>query len=99
VDWIREHAPAESGPDWMAERLTAHPIAVDCEPVRLQNPAAASIPRTFILCTVGMEEPWPMVERLREAAAWQVLNLDADHLAPLAAPQLLAEALLSLTEA
>lgn len=97
TDWIREHAPPGIDPEWIASRLTAHPVAVDMEPVQLQNPAAASIQRAFILCTADKDEPWPMVDRLRADPTWRVLDLDATHLAPLSAPELVADALLSLT--
>ncbi len=72
--------------------------------LRLGNPAAAALPRAFILCTADKDltaEPQTdsyvlAVERVRSDPNWRVIELDDNHLVNLNGPQATAEALLSL---
>ena len=88
---------------WFSAKLASsgQPIETFRQPIRLANPAADSVPRTFLRCPVdgaiwaGIYEP--MVERLRNDSRWRLLELASNHLAPIAAPDLVAEALLAIT--
>ena len=43
-------------PEWAQSKLSPHPLKTLTTPVSLSNPAARSIPRTFILCTDDSSE-------------------------------------------
>lgn len=95
--WI----PDTSARQWFVTKLAAtpQPIKTFSQPVRLGNPAADAVPRTFIRCPVD-GSVWahiyePIVERVRGDKRWEVRELASNHCAPIAAPQLVAEALLS----
>jgi pimeloyl-ACP methyl ester carboxylesterase len=87
---------------WVAAKLASNgqPIRTFSQPVRLANPAAKAVPRTFIRCPVD-GEAWayildPIYERLRQDPGWQVWELPSNHLAPIAVPELVAETLLDI---
>jgi pimeloyl-ACP methyl ester carboxylesterase len=87
---------------WCAAKLASNgqPIETFRQQIRLSNPAADEVPRTFIRCPVD-GAVWasiydPMMERLREDPRWQVRVLATNHLAPIAAPSLVAEALMEI---
>jgi pimeloyl-ACP methyl ester carboxylesterase len=65
---------------WMSSRVGDHPIKTFMEPVRLSNPDAAALPRTFISCTT---HPRPALvataKRLRSDPAWRYRELVAGH--------------------
>lgn len=88
---------------WFAAKLASNgqPIETFRQPVRLSNPAADVVPRTFIRCPVD-GAVWasiydPIVERTRNDPRWGVRELASNHLAPLAAPELVAAALIDVT--
>ena len=68
------------------------------------NPAAAALPRAFVLCTADKDlqadpqmDPYVLtVERVRSDPNWRVVELAENHMANLNNPQATAEALLSL---
>lgn len=79
-------------------KLVPQPLATYTQPIRLGNPAAAAIPRAFILCTEEKPVGDPFVttaSQLRSAPGWRYRELAENHLAPITAPQATAEALLS----
>jgi pimeloyl-ACP methyl ester carboxylesterase len=95
--WI----PNVDARQWFVRKLAAtpQPIKTFSQPIRLGNPVADSVPRTFIRCPID-GSVWahiydPIVERLRRDKRWQIRELASNHCAPIAAPQLVAEALLS----
>jgi hypothetical protein len=95
--WI----PDAGARQWFVTKLAAtpQPIKTFSQPIRLGNPAADSVPQTFIRCPVD-GSVWahiydPIVERLRGDKRWGIRELASNHCAPIAAPQLVAEALLS----
>lgn len=65
---------------WMSNRVGDHPLRTFTEPVRLSNPAAAALPRTFISCTA---HPRPALvataSRLRTDPTWRYRELFAGH--------------------
>ena len=89
---------------WCVAKVASNgqPIETFRQPVRLSNPAADSVPCTFIRCPVD-GEVWasmydPLVERLSNDPRWKVRELASNHLAPIAAPSLVAEALQKIIE-
>jgi hypothetical protein len=89
---------------WFVTKLAAspQPIKTFSQPIRLANAAADSVPRTFIRCPVD-GSVWahiydPIVERVRGDKRWQVRELASNHCAPIAAPRLVAEALLDVAD-
>ena len=72
------------------------------QPVRLGNPAAAALPRAYVFCTEDKGEGSSSVRfaaRYRSAPGWRYREVAANHMAPITAPQALAEAFLSLVSA
>jgi len=65
--------------------------------VRLTNPAAAALPRTYIFCTATEGFPFaPSAKRAREEAGWHYREIATAHNAMMTAPQKLTELLLEL---
>ena len=84
---------------WVVTRLVAspQPIKTFRQAVSLSNPAADSVPCTFIRCPID-GEVWasiydPIVDRVRHDPRWQVRELPSNHLAPIVAPELVADML------
>jgi pimeloyl-ACP methyl ester carboxylesterase len=89
--------PADRG--WLLAKLVPQPLASYTQPIRLQNPAAAAVPRTFVSFTEGKEQGDVFAStatRLRSAPGWRYRELADNHLAPINAPQATADLLLSL---
>lgn len=76
----------------MRSKFTAQPVKSMEQAVRLTNPVAATLPRTFVNCT---ETRWftAFVERAW-AAGWRYRELDAVHDAMITAPEALVDLLL-----
>lgn len=89
---------------WFASKLAAsgQPIATFRQPVRIGNPVADTVPRTFLRCPIAGESMADMydriVDRLRKDGRWRVRELQSSHLAPLRDPRLVAEALLDISQ-
>lgn len=83
--------------DWLLAKLTPQPLATQTQAVTLGNPAAAALPRVFIHCTEeDVLVPVSFVDELRSDPGWQVVEVADNHFAPINAPELTVEALLSL---
>ena len=85
--------------DWMRPRLADQPWRTLKEPVRLKNPAAEALPRTYIYCTdrpAGAPNPG-FLERIRGEPGWTFRDLDTGHEAMITAPEPLAGLLVQLT--
>lgn len=82
----------------LAAKLTPQPLGTFEQPVRLTNPAASSLLRTYVHCTAGPLAPSfaPFAERFRTASGWNYHELATGHDAMLTAPGELAEVLLEL---
>ena len=99
--FLRDLTKDPADVDWLLAKLVPQPMAVSSTPVKLGNPAAAALPRAYILCTEGRgtaeEDPGVrFVDGLRSDPNWRVVELADNHLAPINAPVATAEALLSL---
>ena len=104
VEWLRGAIKDPAEAEWFIAKLVPHPELTNLQPVKLGNPAAAALPRAFILCTADKDlradpqmDPFVLtVERVRSDPNWRVLELDDNHMANLNSPQATAEALVSL---
>ena len=80
---------------------SGQPIETFRQPIRVSNPSADSVRRTFIRCPVdgavwaGIYDP--IAERLRKDSRYRVVELASNHLAPLVAADAVAGALLAIT--
>lgn len=82
---------------WWATKLTPQPVKTLTQRLRLGNPQATAIPRTYIFCTEGKGESdatLRMAAAARSDSAWRYLELASTHLAPFVAPTALAEVVL-----
>ncbi len=93
---------SESHLRWVAERLTPHLGKTWTQPIRLSG-AAASIPTTYVRCTVGYnpddEDTRRQDARIRNESTWRYLELEATHVAPISKPGLVADVLLAVAQA
>ena len=82
---------------WMLPRLRPTPFGHFTSPVRLANPAAEQLPRTYIRCR-GF--PHPGFDRYAQTASqdtsWRLLQLEGSHLPYITSPHELAPMLLEL---
>ena len=85
--------PDAADREWMFSKVTPQPAAAMAGQVRIGNPAARSIPRSFI----GGEEAGfqPVADRAREAG-WGMYHLDSGHDPMVSHPRELAEILLGI---
>jgi pimeloyl-ACP methyl ester carboxylesterase len=99
ADLIRSWIPDPTDQAWFFSKMTPHPLATHTQPIRPGNPAAAAVPRAFILCTEGKDPTnfmLPMAARLRSAPGWRYRELADTHDAPVNVPQATPEVHLSL---
>jgi pimeloyl-ACP methyl ester carboxylesterase len=97
--YVQEQITDAPDQTWMLERMTPHPLDAFAQPVRLQHPAAAALPRSYVYCTEGKGEGSTSkryAATYRSAPGWRYREIAANHLAPITAPKALAEAFLSL---
>jgi pimeloyl-ACP methyl ester carboxylesterase len=98
--WLGSLVRDPADREWLLTKLVPQPLATYTQPIRVGNPAAAAIPRAFILCTEGKDavgDPFATTaSQVRSAPGWRYRELAENHLAPINAPQATAEALLSL---
>jgi pimeloyl-ACP methyl ester carboxylesterase len=88
---------AEEDVPWFYARMTPQLIKTLTQPIRLSNPAAVVIPRTFVLCRNNWDDPLPPdIQRARTEPGWDYRELDTDHVPMFARPRELADVLLSL---
>lgn len=82
---------------WVRPRLNMHPFKTGFDRVRLTNPQAAQIPRTYIYCNNPAIGPFgQFADRLRDDATWQYLEMATGHDAMISEPEKLAEILLEI---
>ena len=75
---------------WVNHRFTPQPLKTVTTPIKLSNPAAAALPRTFIHCT---RPAFPLADAFAQrakAAGFKFLELPTGHAAPVTAPKELA---------
>lgn len=85
--------------EWIQERLTPHPYSTyeDPPPTPDNPPRSASIPRTYIHCTLGPLSSWfePFAARARKLG-WNVHTMAVGHDVMITHPNELAEILLRI---
>ena len=83
---------------WLVERLGPTPYKVFTDPVRLGDPAAAALPRTYIRCLANA--PMPAFDRFaqvaRETPGWRYREMAGAHEPFVTAPDELAALLLEV---
>jgi hypothetical protein len=81
----------------MVPRLRPVPFAQFTTPLRLENPAAAALPRRYVRC---LRNPHPGFDRFAQLAeetpGWRRHDLDGGHLPYISCPHELAALLLEL---
>jgi pimeloyl-ACP methyl ester carboxylesterase len=82
---------------WVQERLTPHPYSTYEDPPASSTPESASIPRTYIHCTLGPLSSWmePFAARARKLK-WNVHAMAWNHDIMITQPNELAELLLRI---
>jgi pimeloyl-ACP methyl ester carboxylesterase len=87
--------------EWVQERLTAHPYSTyeDAPPTPDDPAKSASMPSTYIHCTVGPLSSWmqPFAARARKLK-WPVYTMESGHEAMITNPNELAEILLQIAD-
>lgn len=83
--------------EWVHERLTPHPCSTYKDPPPSGSLESASIPRTYIHCTIGPLSSWmePFAARARKLD-WNVHTMAAGHDVMITHPNELAEILLRI---
>ncbi|MDQ6833228.1 MAG: alpha/beta hydrolase, partial [Chloroflexota bacterium] len=93
---------AEEDLAWVRPRLGMHPLQTKLDPVRLSNPHASRLPRTYIYCTNPAAPPEaprafaPFAARLRADADWRYMEIATGHDAMITEPGQLSRLLLDL---
>lgn len=80
---------------WMAPRLTPHPLNTMLQPIRLANPAARALPRTFIYCNkpaIGFFDGFAQKVR----SGWRYREIATGHTAMVTEPRRVADLLLEI---
>ena len=76
--------------DWVAERLTPHPLKTWIDPIRLVHGGSDGLPRTYVLCTDPMlamtQFPW-VARQAAADPAWNTQELATGHDAMVTDPQ------------
>jgi pimeloyl-ACP methyl ester carboxylesterase len=83
-------------------RRTPHPLATLEQRISLSSPEAAALPRSYILFSRNSQYHAPVMARMAERgreAGWRVLDLPADHDAPMTHPRELTDLLAGLVPA
>jgi pimeloyl-ACP methyl ester carboxylesterase len=83
--------------EWVQERLTPHPYSTYEDPPASGTSESASIPRTYIHCTIGPFSSWmePFAARARKLK-WNVYTMAAGHGVMITHPNELAEILFQI---
>jgi pimeloyl-ACP methyl ester carboxylesterase len=85
---------AEDDLAWVCPRLGMHPLNTHLDPVRLSNPLAQRLPRTYLYC--GGPILKDLADRLRADPDWHVVELATGHDAMVTEPEQLSRLLLDL---
>lgn len=81
----------EKDVQWMSRRMGFHPIGTMLEPLRVNNPRASSLPRTFIYCTRPAMGLLDVFAQRARAENWKYHELATGHTAMITAPRELAQ--------
>lgn len=82
--------------EWVRSKATPHPLGTLAQPLSLNNPAAASIPRGYLCCQAGREQFGAYLQPYRGDRAWKFVDIDSGHWPMISAPEDLARALMDV---
>jgi pimeloyl-ACP methyl ester carboxylesterase len=85
-------------PSGAPPRMTAHPFKSLLDPLLIQNPAAASILRSFVYCTQSGEECLDRVAARVQAEGWHYYEMETGHMAMITAPKEVVDVLLEIAK-
>lgn len=87
---------AETDMEWFQSKATPQPLKTLTQPLRVGNPLAKAIPRTFVQCTAGQEgHPVPPeIQRSHRSGSWDYRELATGHWPMMSTPQELGDLLL-----
>jgi pimeloyl-ACP methyl ester carboxylesterase len=99
--WLAATMPDPEVCAWVLANFTPQPMATYTQPLSLTNPAAATIPRTFIFCSEGKGDAsndhsvrtW---ERVSQDPGWRVVQVRDTHMAPVNNPAAITATLAAL---
>jgi len=82
---------------WGVARMTPMPVRTMTQPLA-PSPLPADLPRTYVYCTQGKdgEPPLRNLDRIRADPSWRVVELAANHIAHVTAPDKVTATLLDL---
>jgi pimeloyl-ACP methyl ester carboxylesterase len=81
--------------DWVARRITPHPLASYTDPIMLDHPVGNGRPRLYIRCTdPAYPAVVPSYDRIKAEEGWTLADIATGHDAMVTAPEALAEILL-----
>ena len=85
---------------WVRPRLTPQPFKTFTQPLRLQNAAGFTGPKTFVACTEAPRATWrdEMTGCARAEHGWRYRELATGHDAMITAPRALADLLLEIAQ-
>jgi pimeloyl-ACP methyl ester carboxylesterase len=81
--------------DWVARRITPHPLASYTDPIMINHPVGNGLPRVYIRCTDPVYPAVvPSYDRIKAEGGWTLVDIATGHDAMITAPEALAEILL-----
>ena len=82
--------------DWVARRITPHPLAAYTDTIHLDHPVGNGRPRVYIRCTDPVYPAVvPSYDRIKEEGGWTLVDIATGHDAMVSAPEALAQILLT----
>ncbi|HWA78817.1 MAG TPA: alpha/beta hydrolase, partial [Acetobacteraceae bacterium] len=86
--------PEGKDAEWLAPRLTPHPLATFVDRLRLANPNGNGLPRTYICCTDPIYAPLEVArQRVKNKPGWIWREIPTGHDAMVTEPAMLARML------
>jgi pimeloyl-ACP methyl ester carboxylesterase len=86
----------ETDVEWMVARMTPQPLRSFVEPVRLTNPAALALPRSYILCRQDEPSLFDSHAQRARSEGWGYSELQTGHDAMITVPEELGSILLEV---
>lgn len=97
AEWVRGMAMDPAEAEWFIAKLAPHPQLTLLQPIQLDNPAAATLPRAFIYCTQDpLEFATRTAERVKSEPDWRLIEMEDNHIVNLNDPEGTADVLISL---
>lgn len=89
---------SEDDERWLRSKAVPQPLRTFSQPVRLTNPDAATIPRAYILCTLGREQDpvMGMIRQMSSDQGWELREIETGHWPMVSTPRAVADVLSDL---